>query len=152
HLGSVTLSQDAVRDSTACAGSFPLVAFSHGSGGHRRQSTFLCTHLASHGYVVAAVDHAGNTAADTLLGATAAEVDAWIAARPADIRWLLDRILDGATSELGHIVDADRIGVVGHSFGGWTVLEATARDPRIRAVVAMAPGGIDDPPKGVLRL
>jgi len=30
-------------------------------GGHRRQSTFFCTHLASHGYVVAAADHTGNT-------------------------------------------------------------------------------------------
>jgi len=53
--------QEAVRDAEARKGPFPLVVFSHGFGGHRRQSTFLCTHLASHGYVVAAVDHTGNT-------------------------------------------------------------------------------------------
>ncbi|MGH7858791.1 MAG: alpha/beta hydrolase family protein, partial [Candidatus Binatia bacterium] len=41
--------QEAVRDADAREGSFPLVAFSHGFGGHRRQTTFLCTHLASHG-------------------------------------------------------------------------------------------------------
>jgi predicted dienelactone hydrolase len=35
----------------------PLILFSHHSGGHRRASTFLTTHLASHGYVVAAMDH-----------------------------------------------------------------------------------------------
>jgi predicted dienelactone hydrolase len=35
----------------------PLVLYSHHSAGHRRAATFLCTHLASHGYVVAAPDH-----------------------------------------------------------------------------------------------
>src|SRR5688500_10681277 len=42
----------------------PLVVYSHASYGHRRQSSLLCAHLASHGYVVAAADHSGNTAAD----------------------------------------------------------------------------------------
>lgn len=37
--------------------SLPLIVFSHYSGGHRRSATFLCTHLASHGYVVAVLDH-----------------------------------------------------------------------------------------------
>src|SRR5713101_1984604 len=44
--------QAAVRDAVAHPGVYPLIAFSHSSGGHRRQSTFLCTHLASHGYMV----------------------------------------------------------------------------------------------------
>jgi predicted dienelactone hydrolase len=35
----------------------PLVLVSHFSGGHRRSSTFLGRHLASHGYAVAAIDH-----------------------------------------------------------------------------------------------
>src|SRR5262245_11965467 len=35
----------------------PLIVYSHHSGGHRRRATFLCEHLASHGYVVAALDH-----------------------------------------------------------------------------------------------
>ncbi len=56
--------QAAVRDATPRDGTYPLVVYSHPSAGHRRQSSFLCTHLASHGYVVAAVDHAGNTALD----------------------------------------------------------------------------------------
>src|SRR5262245_20769466 len=33
----------------------PLVVYSHHSLGHRRRATFLCEHLASHGYVVAAL-------------------------------------------------------------------------------------------------
>ena len=38
-------------------GPYPLVVFSHGLAGYRLQSTFLTTHLASWGFVVAAVEH-----------------------------------------------------------------------------------------------
>ena len=55
--------RDAARPA---AGSFPLVAFSHGNSGLRRQSTFLTTHLASWGMVVAAPDHTGNTFYDMI--------------------------------------------------------------------------------------
>src|SRR5262249_27794141 len=81
--------QDAVRDAAPRAGRFPLVAFSHGYGGHRRQSTFLCTHLASHGYVVVSADHAGNTVLDALqafMGGARqeprAQLEAFVATRP----------------------------------------------------------------------
>ncbi len=50
-------SQMAVRDAAFHPGTYPLILFSHHSGGHRRAATFLCTHLSSHGYVVAALDH-----------------------------------------------------------------------------------------------
>ncbi len=40
--------QAAVRDAATADGVFPLVIFSHGFGGERRQTTHLCTHLASH--------------------------------------------------------------------------------------------------------
>src|SRR5438270_5192786 len=50
--------QSAVRDAAAqTPGRYPLVLYSHAAGQHRRAATFLCTHLASHGYVVAALDH-----------------------------------------------------------------------------------------------
>src|SRR5262245_23650258 len=64
--GFPAVPQHAVRDAEPRPGSYPLVMFSHGFGGHRRQSTFLCTHLASHGYVVAASDHTGNTLLDVM--------------------------------------------------------------------------------------
>src|SRR5262245_1039954 len=49
--------QMAVRDAAAQPGTYPLILYSHHSGGNRRSVTFLCTHLSSHGYVVAALDH-----------------------------------------------------------------------------------------------
>jgi predicted dienelactone hydrolase len=47
----------AVRDAAAQAGTSPLILYSHHAGGSRRAATFLCTHLTSHGYIVAALDH-----------------------------------------------------------------------------------------------
>src|SRR5207302_2079268 len=49
--------QMAVRDAAPHPVTCPLVIFSHHSGGHRRGATFLCTHLTSHGYAMAPLDH-----------------------------------------------------------------------------------------------
>src|SRR5262249_49352588 len=63
-LRAAQRSQMAVRNATAQPGTYPLIIFSHSSGGDRRQSTFLCTHLSSHGYLVAALDHSEAVAAE----------------------------------------------------------------------------------------
>lgn len=145
-----------VRDAAAQPGTYPLVVFSHSSGGRRRQSTFLCTHLSSHGYVVAALDHSETVAAELARadGETAeqkaARVEAWIANRVPDIRFLLDHLLDGAAWDSEAKLDPARIGIVGHSFGGWTALAAPAVERRIHAVVALAPGGSSRPKPGII--
>jgi predicted dienelactone hydrolase len=145
--------QDAVRDAALRPGRCPLVLFSHGYGGHRRQSTFLCTHLASRGYVVAAVDHAGNTVLDVFRAVmqmlqsggrpydSRAVLEEFVVARPADVRFTLDQLLDGGGGEIGALIDRDRVGMAGHSFGGWTTLMVTGRDRRIRAALPLAPAG-----------
>src|SRR6266849_2624361 len=57
--------QMAIRDAAAQPGTWPLVVYSHGSASwRRRMSTYLCTHLSSHGYVVAALDHSETFAAE----------------------------------------------------------------------------------------
>ncbi len=155
--GLAPVTQDAVRDAAPRAGTFPLVAFSHGYGGHRRQTTFLCTHLASHGYVVAAVDHTGNTVAEALqdmlnvqTGGEPADpqviIPTYVEKRPRDASFLIDQVLAG-TGGVASMIDAERIGIAGHSFGGWTTLVTTARDRRIRAALPLAPaGGASDLP------
>jgi predicted dienelactone hydrolase len=145
-------SQTAVRDASPRAGSFPLVVFSHGFGSHRRQSTFLCTHLASHGYVVAAMDHTGNTIFEMFQMMMAAQMGAappdpatvipeLMGDRPVDVSFVIDRMLDQPLKAAGCAVDGTRVGMAGHSFGGWTTLMATARDRRIRAALPLAPAG-----------
>jgi len=149
------LPQAAVADAAPAAGRHRLVAFSHGFAGHRCQSTFLCTHLASHGYVVVAPDHVGNTTVDVMMEALKSfqaggglpdpaemmgRVHAVADLRPGDLSHAMDRVLDGGVPGAGE-VDADRVGVVGHSFGGWTALMLAGRDPRVAAAVPLAPAG-----------
>ena len=146
--------QMAVRDATADSGMYPLIVFSHSSGGDRRQSTFLCTHLSSHGYVVAGMNHSEIVAPelarkqDASQEEKAAGAKAWIANRVPDIQFLLDHLLGSAGLETK--IDPTRIGIVGHSFGGWTALAAPDLDARIRAVVALAPAGASQRKPGIL--
>jgi predicted dienelactone hydrolase len=128
-------------------GPFPLVIFSHGNGGIRFQSFFLCEALASHGFVVAAPDHTGNTAIDLLLG-TADPFAKSAVDRPLDVSFLITTLLARSADpadELHRRIDPRRIGVTGHSFGGFTSLAVAAGfvlappDPRVRAIVPIAP-------------
>ena len=52
----------ATPDALATDGPFPLVLYSHGSGGLRYIHSSYTETIASHGYVVVAPDHTGNTA------------------------------------------------------------------------------------------
>ena len=61
-------------------------------------------------------------------------------------------IIDCAVAgESGLEVDPARIGMSGHSFGGWTTLATSHRDNRIRAALPLAPAGGRTPlaPPGV---
>jgi dienelactone hydrolase len=147
--------QAAVRDAAPHPGSYS-------SWGHRRQSTFLGTHLASHGYMVAAVDHTGNTTMDMAqvahLAASggdtperrAERIQSWIAARVPDIQFMLDQLLSGSAGEVASLIDPKRIGMAGHSIGGWAALAVTALDGRIRAALPLAPAGSSNPRPGTI--
>ena len=134
--------QHAVMNAEPEPGSFPLVIFSHGYGGERRQSTFFYTHLASHGYAVAAMDHVGNTTINMMSGESRTGdlefMHRFIQSRPADVSFVIDQMIAGSA---GIEIDANRIGMSGHSFGGWTTLKTLEADQRIKAVVPLAPAG-----------
>ena len=148
--------QSAVRDASPRPGTYPLIVFSHASGHHRRGSTFLCTHLSSHGYVVGALDHSEVVAPELARrdGETedqrAARAEAMIASRVPDVRFLLDRLFNGSPWDADITLSREQIGIVGHSFGGWTALATPEADRRIRTVVALAPGGSSRPKPGIL--
>lgn len=148
------------RDAAAAPGLHPLIIFSHFSGGGRRTATYLTTHLTSHGYAVAAIDHSEVVAPE--LGPSPEEdradrarrIDAIIGSRVPDLRVVLSALTGPSSlAKLAGIgLDPDVVGVAGHSFGGWTALAAPEQEPRIRAVVALAPGGSSRPVPGVLPL
>ncbi len=125
-------------------GAWPLVLYSHHSRGNRRAATYLTTHLASHGYLVAPLDHSEVVAPEI-----ADDVEAFIANRVPDARFLLDYMLAGAIPCTAR-PDPDRIAIVGHSFGGWTALALPETETRIHAVVALAPGGASNPKPGII--
>ena len=140
--------------------SLPLVIFCHGSGGNRKSAAYLCAHLAGHGYLVAAIDHSEVVAAELAPaagetpGQRAARIEAVIASRVPDVRFLLDFLLAGGAAAGGLLaeIDQERVGLVGHSFGGWTVLAVPDTDDRVRAVAALGPGGSSSPRPGILPL
>lgn len=125
---------------------FPLVIFSHGSGGIRFQSWFLMEHLASHGFIVAAPDHTGNTAVDTIFGnSTPFAVSA--RNRPLDVSLVISRMIERGETDgdaFDDRVRSRRIAVMGHSFGGFTAVAAAAGwadvppDPRVKAIIPIA--------------
>lgn len=123
----------------ASGGPWPVVVFSHGFGGIRFQSFFLTEWLATHGYVVIAPDHPGNTLADTFLLGNDEAVAQSAIDRPLDVVFSADALLAGLEG-LALDVDPAHMAVSGHSFGGWTALEVARTDPRFGVVFPLAPG------------
>jgi predicted dienelactone hydrolase len=139
----------------ATDGPFPLVVYSHGSGGLRYIASYYTEAIASHGYVVVAPDHTGNTAVDRL-GGGGDEFEVIALNRPNDVVALLDAFTDPAHPTAGAFaaaVDADHIAVTGHSFGGFTSLAvasgytnslgAVVADERVDAIIPLAPASGD---------
>ncbi len=137
---------------SAAQPSFPVLLFSHGLGGFRAQNTFQVLDLASHGYIVVAVDHPGYAAAAIVRGDVIpnghadlagegvdvldAHIDAWV----ANLVEALDALPDIA-SALDHRLDLTRVGAFGHSFGGSAAYRFLVEDGRVAAAINMD-GGI----------
>jgi predicted dienelactone hydrolase len=131
----------------------PLLVFSHGSCGLNTASLFLTTVLASHGFVVAAPSHPGNVLGEPTCATAEAKEDSY-ANRPADISFVIDSLLVESETPgafFHDTIDAARIGVMGHSFGGVTTLLVSALDERVIAGLALAPGisGIPSRPEEI---
>jgi len=98
---------------------YPLVVMSHGTGGSGIMMMWLGVHLAAHGYIVAAVNHHGNTSAEKEL-APQGFLLYWERAR--DLKLVLDSLLRDPL--FGDRIDDRRIGAAGFSLGGYTVIAA----------------------------
>lgn len=104
-----------VRDGKIIKGQYPLVLFSHGNGGSRLSMEWLAQALVKEGYIVAAVDHWGNTH-DNKIGIEF--IKPW--ERPQDISSILTQLLQNKT--FGERINPQRIGALGFSYGGYTVI------------------------------
>lgn len=129
------------------AGTYPLVVFSHGTGGIKSSNTSTFMDLASNGYIVCSIDHPYYSlftiGADgkfvridaaywqeymsvvnhTVDAATRYELtQKWLALRAADMNFVIDTILaqtkDSNAATVYRLIDPTKIGVFGHSIGG----------------------------------
>ncbi|MFM0345845.1 alpha/beta hydrolase family protein [Paraburkholderia sp. RL17-347-BIC-D] len=107
--------------------SYPLLVLSHGTGGTADSLDWLAAALAAQGYIVAGANHPGNTAAAPL---TRDGFMLWWE-RATDASEVLDGVL--ADPMLGRHVDRERIGAVGFSLGGYTVLELAGARTNLQA-------------------
>jgi predicted dienelactone hydrolase len=102
-----------------CDQTRPVVVFSHGNQGIRWQSNFITERLATHGFVVVAPDHTGNTIFDF----SEDRLPEMIFRRPYDVIDSVDWLFQNAAVDLGLegcLDEADGYAVMGHSFGGYT--------------------------------
>ena len=122
---------------------FPMIIYSHGSGAIRYQSVFHTINMASHGYIVVAVDHIGNTLWELLRDGwnEGAVGKAW-PKRQDDVVFILNQIeKENAESNnwLFGAVDMDNVGAAGHSFGAVTSEIFGCIDDRVKIVISEAP-------------
>ncbi|MGO4290242.1 alpha/beta hydrolase family protein [Chitinophaga sp. RAB17] len=104
-----------VRDGSLPTGKLPLIMVSHGTGGSRLSLEWLIQNLVQSGFIVAAVDHWGNTADNKI----AVEfLKGW--ERPQDISFALTQLLKD--KDFNTVIDSQKIGALGFSFGGYTVI------------------------------
>lgn len=93
-----------------------LILISHGMGGSELNHHDLGTRLARDGYLVAAVRHPGDNWKDHSLITSGR----YFRERPLQLSRVLDALL--TSPEWGARIPLDRIGAVGHSAGGYSVL------------------------------
>ena len=142
-------------------GPFHVLLFNHGWGGRRTQDTFLTEDLASHGYVVAAIDHTYNAGRVALPGDRI--IDNTTGYGPIDAskhtaieikntwnkelrRWVDDEVFvlsalqnenaDSKSFWYGRL-NTDRAGALGHSFGGAAAIQVCSVDRRIQSALNM---------------
>jgi predicted dienelactone hydrolase len=115
-----------------------LILLSHGTGGTEFNHHNLATRLARDGYLVAAVRHPGDNWQDRSMVTSGR----YFSERPRQLTRVLDALL--ASPEWGNRIPGERIGAVGHSAGGYSVLAlagAQAEPGRAAQHCRTAPSG-----------
>lgn len=139
----------------ALRGDWPVVLFSHGFGGLRELNAGLTDDLASRGYVVVSISHTheagvvefpgGRLVIGSVTEPDAAALRTALDARVADSRFVLDQLerlergenpdaeRDPLPRGLAGALDLSRVGMYGHSYGGFTSGETMHHDRRVDA-------------------
>jgi len=127
ELGDLAVAVDyglqGVKDCPVAGAKLPLVVFSHGTSGWFAGHHDTAAALADAGFVVAAINHPGDSAKDN---ARSSELSVFVS-RPADMIRLIDFVLNDWKDKA--VVDPARIGLFGFSAGGYTGLALIGAAP-----------------------
>jgi dienelactone hydrolase len=146
-------------------GTYPLIVFSHGSLGTITSNETLYNELASHGYVVCSIGHTYQSIFTTDMEGHTIMADKgfrqelslndpkadrqqsyeyfqkWMKIRTDDINFVIDYILAETENKdadrVYKLVDAIKIGVMGHSLGGSAALGIGRMREDVSAVIAL---------------
>jgi dienelactone hydrolase len=148
-----TVRTNAVSDATSAGRqrTLPLVVLSPGFTSPRSTLTALAEDLASHGYVVAGIDHTYESFATAFPDGRVTTCLAretprrgrgfWqkvVAGRAADVSFVLSELAGADPVWPGAgLIDPSRIAMAGHSAGGAAAIPALLTDSRIRAGIDM---------------
>jgi predicted dienelactone hydrolase len=131
--------------------SYPIVLFSHGAGTTMEIQMSQSEDLASHGYIVVAIDHtyvsAGTVFPDRIVSAKEATTN-FNVVEPAEVitqimaedtSFVIDQLAEineGKTQSIfGGRLDLEKIGVIGHSVGGAVAYNLAINDRRVKAAI-----------------
>jgi len=132
-----------VKDCPIEGRKLPLVVISHGRGGNFAGHHDTAAALADAGFVVAAIDHPGDTTFDlSRLYDFSVYVD-----RPVEIKRLIDFML--GASPAAAAIDPDRIGLFGFSRGGYTGLVAVGAEPHFALGLPLCEGSAQPVCEGI---
>jgi len=131
---------------------YPVLIFSHGFGGHKNQNTFQIEEVVSHGYIVVGIDHTYNSTISKFSDGTIAFFhlgedesvemmdqtnDIWVEDTKFVLQQLEHLAVNDPEQRFTGFMDLDRIGMLGHSFGGATSTQMLLSDDRIKAALNM---------------
>ncbi len=117
---------DIYRPQTLPAGDIPVVVYSHGLGDSPAAYGLQGEHLASYGFVVAIPQHPGSDASQRQAFEAGLSDSIYLISdfvdRPADVSYVLDHLEVLNATDFDGRLALDRVGMGGHSFGGYTAL------------------------------
>lgn len=145
---------------------YPVLIFSHGAFGMRKSNASTFRELASHGYIVASIDHTyhsfytsftdrrgvlvNNQFLNDAIGATVGDIQGekafeitheWLNVRIADMNFVIDSLeagkLKGEGALLDGHMDLTKIGLFGHSLGGAAAAEVSKNRDDVKAAIVM---------------
>ncbi|RCW48020.1 alpha/beta hydrolase family protein [Paenibacillus prosopidis] len=154
HLTSAATYSVTNAELSAQEPQYPVILFSHGLGLYGFQNTFQMEELASHGYIVAGIQHpyhslltvfpGGRTIAeqsydlsrfDQFIEMNKMVTDIWVKDASSALDYLEKINIEDAEGMFTNRIDMTRIGMLGHSVGGAAAAQTLLLEPRVKAAV-----------------